>query len=244
MRRLEERDLRARGARVLLLAAVLVCTAAPVRQPAAQASALMLWYDRATTAFEEALPLGNGRLGAMVFGDAASERVMLNDSTLWAGGPINPEVNPEAITFLPKVREALFKGDYRLADQLTKKLQGKYSQSYAPLGDLYIDAPLPAGASTEAFRRQLDIATATARTSFTAGPVSFTRDYFVSYPDRVLVVRLTASAPGALAFTVRADSQLRRTVDVDGGGDLVLVGTRPQARGAELPGQHQGSRGL
>ena len=124
-----------------------------MRQPAAQASALTLWYDRATTAFEEALPLGNGRLGAMVFGDAASERVMLNDSTLWAGGPINPEVNPEAITFLPKVREALFKGDYKLADQLTKKLQGKYSQSYAPLGDLYIDASLPAGASAEAFRQ-------------------------------------------------------------------------------------------
>ena len=125
MRPFEDRDLRARGVRVLLLVAVLMCTAAPIRQPAAQASALTLWYDRATAAFEEALPLGNGRLGAMVFGDAASERVMLNDSTLWAGGPINPEVNPEAITFLPKVREALFKGDYKLADQLTKKLQGK-----------------------------------------------------------------------------------------------------------------------
>jgi alpha-L-fucosidase 2 len=228
MRRWEDRDVRVRAARVLLLVSVLVCTAAPMRQPAAQASALTLWYDRATTAFEEALPLGNGRLGAMVFGGVATERVMLNDSTLWTGGPIDPEVNPEAITFLPKVRVALFKGDYRLADELTKKLQGKYSESYAPLGDLYIDAPLVAGARPEAFRRQLDIATATARTSFSLGPVSYTRDYFVSYPDRVLVFRLTASAAGALAFTIRADSQLHRTVAVDGRGDLVLAGRAPK----------------
>jgi alpha-L-fucosidase 2 len=201
MRRWENRDLRVRGAHVFLLVVVLICTAAPARQPAVQASALTLWHDRATSAFEEALPLGNGRLGAMVFGDAASERVML---------------------------EALFKGDYKLADQLTKKLQGKYSQSYAPLGDLHIDASLPTGAGAEAFRRQLDLQTATARTSFSFGSASFTRDYFVSYPDRVLVIRLTASAPGALAFTVRADSQLRRSVTVDGPGDLVLAGRAPK----------------
>jgi alpha-L-fucosidase 2 len=228
MRRWTGRDTRARGLRVLLLVSVLVCTAAPMRQPAAQTSALTLWYNRATAAFEEALPLGNGRLGAMVFGDAASERVMLNDSTLWAGGPINPEVNPEAITFLPKVREALFKGDYKLADQLTKKLQGKYSQSYAPLGDLCIDAPLAAGSGAERFRRELDLTTATARTSFSSSSASFTRDYFVSYPDRVLVVRLRASTPAALAFTVKADSQLHRTVTVDGQGDLVLAGRAPK----------------
>jgi alpha-L-fucosidase 2 len=228
MSRWNNRDLRTRGARVMLLVSVLVCTAAPVRQPDARASALALWYDKATAAFEEALPLGNGRLGAMVFGDASSERVMLNDSTLWAGGPIDPAVTPEAITFLPKVREALFRGDDKLADQLTKKLQGRHSQSYAPLGDLYIDAPLAAGASTEGFRRQLDITAATARTSFTAGAVSFARDHFVSYPDRVLVIRLTASAPGALVFTFTADSLLHRTVTVDDRGDLVLAGRAPK----------------
>jgi alpha-L-fucosidase 2 len=219
--------LREGSVRVVLLTSVLVCTAAQMRQPTVEAPALTLWYDRATTAFEEALPLGNGRIGAMVFGDAVSERVMLNDSALWAGGPINPEVNPEAIAFLPKVREALFKGDYKLADQLTRKLQGKFSESYAPLGDLYIDAALPAGKPVESLRRQLDISTARAATSFVAGPVSYTRDYFVSNPDRVLVVRLAASAPGALSFTLRADSQLHRTVTVDPGGDLVLAGRAP-----------------
>ena len=195
----------------------------------------MLWYDKAATAFEEALPLGNGRLGAMVFGDAASERVMLNDSTLWAGGPIDPAVNPEAVTFLPQVRDALFKGDYKLADQLTKKLQGKFSQSYAPLGDLYIDANVPAGATTSRFKRQLDIATSTARTSFTSNAVSFTREYFVSYPDRVMVVRLTASAPGALS--IRPESRQPASPLRVGGwrGGPGSGRARPEARRAELP---------
>src|SRR5512137_734425 len=99
-------DLGARAVRALLLAVVIVCTAAPMRQQPASAPALALWYERPAAAFEEALPLGNGRLGAMVFGHAASERVMLNDSTLWAGGPIDPAVNPEAVKFLPQVRDA------------------------------------------------------------------------------------------------------------------------------------------
>jgi len=188
---------------------------------------LSLWYDAPATAFEEALPLGNGRLGATVFGGAATERIMLNDSTLWAGGPIDPTPNPEAVTFLPKVREALFKGDYALADQLARKMQGRFSQSYAPLGDLFIETPLSARDPVTAFRRELDIASAVARTAFTAGRATITRDYFVSFPDRALIVRLHATEPGALAFTVRADSQLRREVRVDGSGDLLLSGRAP-----------------
>ena len=188
---------------------------------------LSLWYDASANAFEEALPLGNGRLGATVFGGAATERVMLNESTLWAGGPIDPTPNPEAVTFLPKVRDALFKGDYALADQLARKMQGRFSQSYAPLGDLFIETPLVARDTVTAFRRELDIASAVARTSFTAGRASITRDYFVSFPDRVLVVHLHAAEPGALAFTVRADSQLHREIRVEGSGDLLLSGRAP-----------------
>ena len=186
-----------------------------------------LWYDEPATAFEEALPLGNGRLGATVFGGAVTERIMLNDSTLWAGGPIDPTPNPEAVSFLPKLREALFNSDYALADQLARKMQGRFSQSYAPLGDLFIETPLAARDTVTAFRRELDIAAAVARTTFTSGRAAITREYFVSSPDRVLVVRLHATQPGALAFTVRADSQLRREIRVDGRGDLVLSGRAP-----------------
>ena len=188
---------------------------------------LRLWYDKPAVAFEESLPLGNGRIGASVFGGVATERVMLNESTLWAGGPVNPEVNPDARAWLPKVREALFKGDYKLADQLTRKLQGKFSASYAPLGDLHIETPEARIAGAAGFRRQLDLDAATARTSFTVSGTSFEREYFVSHPDRILVMRLTASSPGALEFAVRASSQLRHEARIAGDGDLLLTGRAP-----------------
>ena len=187
----------------------------------------LLWYDKPATAFEESLPLGNGRIGAAVFGGAATERVMLNESTLWAGGPIDPAVNPEARSFLPKVREALFKGDYKLADPLTRKLQGRFSASYAPLGDLFIEMPPSRAAIPAAFRRELDLDAAIARTSFTAAGTSFEREYFVSHPDRLVIVRLSASSPGGLEFFVRASSQLRHEVRVTENGDLLLSGRAP-----------------
>ena len=190
-------------------------------------SSSLLWYDKPAAAFEEALPLGNGRLGATVFGGPSSDRIMLNESTLWAGGPIEPAVNPEAASYLPKVREALFKGDYTLADQLTRKLQGKFSQSYAPLGDLFIDAPALASSNVAAYRRELDLGSAVAQTAFTEGRVSFTREYFVSYPDRLLVVRLLASERNQAAFAFRFGSQLRHDVRLMENGDLLLSGRAP-----------------
>jgi hypothetical protein len=138
--------------------ALLVAAAAPLRAAgtATPSAALRLWYDTPATAFEEALPLGNGRIGAMVFGGATTERILLNESTLWAGGPIDPEVNPEAIKALPAVRQALFAGDYARADQLTRKLQGRFAESYAPLGDLFIDtAPGPGSPITTRTRPRL-----------------------------------------------------------------------------------------
>ena len=199
-----------------------------------------LWYDKAASAFEEALPLGNGRTGAMVFGGPASDRFLLNDSTLWTGRPIDPAVNPDAINWLPKVREALFRGDYKAADTLTRKIQGKFSQSYAPLGDLFIDAPGIAPEQVTGYRRELDLVTAVARTTFTAGGTTIAREAFVSYPDKLLVIRLSASAPGRLAFALRFTSQLRHEVTVAANGDLAARRPRARARRAELPREHQG----
>ncbi len=192
-----------------------------------QAQPPLLWYDRAAAAFEEALPLGNGRTGAMVFGGTASDRFLLNDSTLWTGGPIEPAVNPDAINWLPRVREALFKGDYTAADALTRKIQGKFSQSYAPLGDLYIDAPDIAAGQVTGYRRELDLATAIARTTFSSGGARHTREAFVSYPDKLLIVRLTASDAGRLTVALRFTSQLRHEVTVTANGDLLLSGRAP-----------------
>jgi alpha-L-fucosidase 2 len=214
---------------LLIAAAVLSGAARPGGQalPAPAPVPLVLWYDKPAAAFEEALPLGNGRTGAMLFGGPSSDRFLLNDSTLWTGGPVDPAMNPDAITWLPKVREALFKGDYKTADTLTRKLQGRFSQSYAPLGDLYIDAPGLAAADVTGYQRQLDLATATARTTVTAGPVAFTREAFVSYPDKLLVIRLSSSVPGRLAASLRFTSQLRHETAVTGEGDLLLAGRAP-----------------
>jgi alpha-L-fucosidase 2 len=210
---------------VVLAASVLSIGHGQATAPAP--SSPLLWYDKPAAAFEEALPLGNGRLGATVFGGPGSDRIMLNDSTLWAGGPIDPAVNPEAVTYLPKVREALFTGDYKLADQLTRKLQGKFSQSYAPLGDFFIDAPAIAPGGVAAYRRELDLGSAVAQTTFTEGQVSFTREYFVSYPDRLLVVRLSSSEKSPAAFVMRFGSQLRYDVRLTESGDLLMSGRAP-----------------
>ncbi|HSK08257.1 MAG TPA: glycoside hydrolase N-terminal domain-containing protein [Vicinamibacterales bacterium] len=188
---------------------------------------MVLRYHAPATAFEDALPLGNGRIGAMVYGAAGTERILLNEATLWTGGPIEPAVNPKARAFLPKVREALFRGDYKAADQLTRNLQGRYSQSYAPLGDLFIEAEPASAADTAAVQRELDLQSAVARTSYTVAGVSFTREHLVSHPDRVLVIRLAASSPGTLAFALRAGSQLRHDVRVTEEGDLLLSGRAP-----------------
>jgi alpha-L-fucosidase 2 len=100
---------------------------------------MKLWYDKPATRWTEALPVGNGRLGAMIFGRPAVELVQLNESTLWSGGPVKTNVNPEAASYLPFIRNALLNHkDYAKADSLTRKMQGLYSESYMPMADLLI----------------------------------------------------------------------------------------------------------
>ena len=100
---------------------------------------LKLWYDSPANYFEEALVLGNGMQGATVFGGISTDKIYLNDLTLWSGGPVNANMNPQAYKNLPDVRKALADKNYRKAEQLIKKIQGKFSESYAPLGTLLVD---------------------------------------------------------------------------------------------------------
>jgi alpha-L-fucosidase 2 len=105
----------------------------------AQQKPMRLWYDKPATYFEEALVLGNGKQGATVFGGTKSDKIFLNDLTLWSGEPMDPYMNKEAYKNLPAVREALQQENYKAADSLVRKIQGKFSESYAPLGTLYVD---------------------------------------------------------------------------------------------------------
>lgn len=187
---------------------------------------LKLWYKEPAIEWTQALPLGNGRLGAMVFGGVNNELIQLNEATLWSGGPVNNNVNPEATKYLPLVREALFKEQYHKADSLLRKMQGAYSQSYLPLGDLRIHQQLK-DTSVQQYYRDLDIANAKATTRFTSDGVTYTRELFASAPDQVIVIRLKASKKGMLNFTVDPSSQLKYQNVVINEREIAMKGKAP-----------------
>jgi alpha-L-fucosidase 2 len=171
-----------------------------------------LWYKQPAQYFEESLVLGNGKMGASVFGGVASDQIYLNDATLWSGEPVNPNMNPEAYKNLAAVREALKNEDYKLADQLNKKLQGKFSESYAPLGTLFLE--FQHDGEPQNYYRELNISEAVSKVNYEVKGVKFTREYFISYPDQIMIIKLTSSKKGALSFGVKLVSQLKNTVSI------------------------------
>lgn len=181
-----------------------------------------LWYDRPAKEWLEALPLGDGSLGAMVYGGLPDERIQLNDATLWSGGPKDGD-NPGALRALPEIRRLVAEEKYAEAHELAKTMMGPYTQNYLPMGDLSLTFP---GGEPRDYRRSLDLDSAVATTTYSVGDVAYTREAFISHPDRVLVVRLTASRPGALTFDARLGSKLPFAVAPDGDA-LVLRGRAP-----------------
>ncbi len=215
---------------------------APVFSGAAPApdQPLSLWYRRpaadhplaapavvsrqgANAEWVQALPIGNGRLGAMVFGGVVHERLQLNEDTIWAGGPYDP-VNPDAKAALPDVRQLIAEGRYKeAADLTTQKVLAKPlgEMPYETLGDLSLTFP-DVSAVTD-YRRDLNLDEATAHVSYTADGVRFNREVFASAPDQVIVVRLTADRPGRVDVRVGLQSPLDATIAVSG-DTLILRG--------------------
>jgi len=185
---------------------------------------LTLRYDRPAAVWTEALPLGNGRIGAMHFGGPDQERFQLNEDTLWSGEPRKGD-NPGARAVLPEIRKALFEGRWKDADALARKMQGPYTESYMPLGDLRLDFA-HGGAATD-YTRQLDLDEAVSSVSYTANGVRFRREAFVSHPAQALVVRLTADRKGSISFTARMDSRLRFRTRAEG-SRVELLGRAPK----------------
>ncbi len=166
---------------------------------------LSLHYDRPAKFFEEALVIGNGNLGAIIYGGTAENRISLNDITLWTGEPERGVTTPDAYKAIPEIREALDRGDYRAADSLHRKVQGHYSENYQPLGQLTISYEgVPDGVAV--YERVLDLNTATAQDRFDYGKKNFERSYFASAPDSVIVVTLRSSKP--FTATLKLSSQL------------------------------------
>lgn len=186
---------------------------------------LKLWYDSPAKVWEEALPLGNGRIGAMVFGNPLEEVYQLNEETLWSGGPQDWN-NPNGPKHLDEVRKAIDSGDYKKASDLWKKYsQGPYTARYLPMADLKISM-VPSGEVTSVYR-DLNISNATTTVKYEMGGVNYTRTSFISYPDQVMVVRIDADKEGAVSFNLNLDSRLRYTTSTDNGTTLSLSGKAP-----------------
>jgi alpha-L-fucosidase 2 len=172
----------------------------------------ILWYRQPATRWNEAMPLGNGLMGAMVFGGVRQERIALNEGTFWSGRPHDYN-DPEAIKYFPRIRELVFAGRFQEAEQMANAhFWGvpASQQCFEPLGDLL----LTLGDSEEPvdYRRELDLETGVAKITFRAGDNVFTREVFVSYPDRVMVIRISSDRPGKVTMEAGFKSAFPYTV--------------------------------
>lgn len=190
------------------------------------ADELVLRYDTPAQRWTEALPVGNGRLGAMVFGGVEQERLQLNEATLWSGGPREWN-NPQAKQALPEVRAAIFAGDYARATELAKRMQGPYNQSYQPLGDFEIRLDHGSGAAPQRYQRTLDLDAANTQVTYSIDGVTYTREVFSSFPDQLIVMRISADQPGRINLTASARSQLRYEIRSEDETTLVMRGRAP-----------------
>jgi len=206
---------------LLLLLSFFFCTPLMAQQP------LRLWYEKPATEWVEALPLGNGRLGGMVFGGINEELIQLNEGTLWSGGPRKANVNTESPKYLKPIREALAKKEFLKAQELTKKMQGHFSESFMPLGDLRITYSYPSKGQAAQYERSLNLEEAIVTTQFRKDGVVYKREVFTSFPDSVMVIRLTASKENALQLSISLKSVLKHTISTEGTNELHMQAKAP-----------------
>lgn len=224
-------------------------------------SELKLWYRQPATQWVDALPVGNGRLGAMVFGggektptavkgttadfpeapvpvDPSKETLTLNEDTLWSGRPLDGN-NRNAKTYLPAIRRAVLEQkDYQRADELCQKMQGLFAEAFQPAGRLHFDCKHAADVTE--YRRELDLRTGVASTQYKVGEVEFERSVFASAPDQCVVLQVTAGRTGALSGTIWLDGALMLSVESAGRNRLLLSGkAASHVAGAGHPGSER-----
>lgn len=206
----------------LVLLGIILSLCSSEKQPTKD---LKLWYDTPARIWEEALPLGNGSLGAMVFGNPLNEVYQMNEETLWSG-PMEERNNPLGPAALHTIREAIDKGDYKLAESLWKNnAQGPYTARYLPLANLLLNMHSE-GNDVDDFYRDLNISDATATVSYRINDVAYRRSSFISFPDRVMVIQLEADKKEAVSFDLGINSDLRYETLIDG-NKLILKGKAP-----------------
>lgn len=201
----------------------------------AQEAPLKLWYNTpASGVWENALPIGNGRLGAMVFGDVPRETIQLNEHTVWSGSP-NRNDNPEALAALPEIRRLIFEGKHDEAQELANKAiisKKSHGQKFQPVGNLHVSFE---GHQDHAdYYRELDLKNAVTTTTYRVGDVAYTRKSFASLADRTVIVHFTASKDKSITFTAHlASPQPNSSTRATSNGELVLNGTTTSHEGVE-----------
>ena len=195
----------------LLISCLLLSAAGTLQAvPKSNIPPLKLWYNKPATAFEESLPIGNGKLGALIYGGANNDSIYLNDITLWTGKPVNREEGGDAYKWIPKIREALFKEDYKAADSLQLHVQGHNSEYYQPLAIINIKDANKGQFSN--YKRELSLDNATAALSYTRGGIQYQREYFASHPDKMIAIHLTATQKKAINCDISLTSLIPHQV--------------------------------
>ncbi len=198
-------------------------------------SGLKLWYDQpAGKTWENALPIGNGRLGAMVYGNVENETIQLNEHTVWSGSP-NRNDNPAALASLPEIRQLIFDGKQKDAEQLANKTiitKKSHGQMFQPVGNLMLR--FPGHENFSEYYRDLDLERAIAKTTYTVDGVKYTREILASLPDRVIVMQLTASKPGSISFTASYSTLHKKaSIKTTPARNLTIAGTTSDHEGVE-----------
>ena len=186
---------------------------------------MRLWYDKPATYFEEALPIGNGKMGAMVYGAPDEDLIYLNDITLWTGKPVDTNEDEDAWKWVPEIRKALFSENYALADSLQLHVQGHNSQFYQTLATLRIKENKAGRSSTATknYRRELSLDSALIRINYSRKGTKYTREYFASNPDKVIAIRLSADKPKSINSEILLTAQTPHKVKASD-GQLTLMG--------------------
>lgn len=199
-----------------------------------------LWYDSPAQVWTEALPLGNGRLGAMVYGNPGAEQIQLNEETIWAGQP-NNNANPEAREWISKIRQLVFDGKYREAqDMATAHVKSKTNQGmpYQPFGDLRLN--FPGHIRYENYQRELSLDSARVVVRYEVDGVNFTRETFSSFTDQVVITRITADKPGKVTFNATLTSSHPDVMIASEGNDITLDGIGSNHEGLKGKVEFQG----
>src|SRR5665213_219965 len=198
-------------------------------------SGLKLWYNKPSgESWENALPIGNGRLGAMVYGNVDTETIQLNENTLWSGSP-NRNDNPLALDSLAEIRRLIFAGKQKEAELLANKViisKKSQGQMFEPVGNLLLSFEGPQNYSN--YYRELDIENAVQKTRYQDGNITYTRETIASFPDRLIAVHLTASKPGSLSFTASFSTpEPKATIKTTTSKELTIAGTTVDHEGVK-----------